>query len=393
MNQTKSKKYGLTITILFISMLQMGGMGLSPSLASISADMPDVPVSVVQTLTSFPSLVMIFVCLLANKLVFKFGKKLILLVGAISISAVGLLGYLFNSNIVLLYIWAALLGVGFGTVLPTTSGVLAENYDGKARSSLMGVQSVFTNIGAMYLTYVGGWIAAIHWHLNYLVYLYALIPVILGIIFLPNDKPQANAAKTEAGEKISVRSLAKSTWLYGAITFLFMILYGVHSANISFFVVEKELGSPAVVGTIMAVNTIGGMVGGATFGFVNRIFKKYTFCAAFILMAIGLFITISADSLTPVMIGAVIVGCSISWDIPQSMLSITNDNAVEAAAMACSVAHIGGQIGTFASSLVMTNITSLFGSTVAFRYSFTAVACVILAVITFIVLKAVKSAK
>lgn len=41
----------------------------------------------------------------------------------------------------------------------------------------------------------------------------------------------------------------------------------------------------------------------------------------------------------------------------------------------------------------MTNITSLFGSTVAFRYSFTAVACVILAVITFIVLKAVKSAK
>ena len=145
MNQTKSKKYGLTITILFISMLQMGGMGLSPSLASISAEMPEVPVSIVQTLTSFPSLVMIFVCLLANKLVFKFGKKLILLVGAACISAVGLLGYLFSSSIVLLYIWAALLGVGFGTVLPTTSGVLAENYEGKARSTLMGVQSVFTN--------------------------------------------------------------------------------------------------------------------------------------------------------------------------------------------------------------------------------------------------------
>ena len=109
MNQTKSKKYGLTITILFISMLQMGGMGLSPSLASISAEMPEVPVSIVQTLTSFPSLVMIFVCLLANKLVFKFGKKLILLVGAACISAVGLLGYLFSSSIVLLYIWAALL--------------------------------------------------------------------------------------------------------------------------------------------------------------------------------------------------------------------------------------------------------------------------------------------
>ena len=393
MNQTNVKRYGLTVTILYISMLQMGGMGLSPSLASISAEMPEVPVSVVQTLTSFPSLVMIFVCLIANKLVFKLGKKVILLTGAACISVVGLLGYLFNSSIVLLYVWAALLGVGFGTVLPTTSGVLAENYEGRSRSILIGAQSVFTNIGAMYLTYVGGWMAAIHWHLNYLVYLYALIPVILGIIFIPNDKPAIAASTACQEERVSVRSLSRNTWVYGAITFLFMILYGVHSANVSFFVEEKSLGSLAVVGTIMAVSTIGGMVGGATFGFVNRLFKTYTFCAAFILMAIGLFITISADSLTPVMIGALVIGCSISWDIPQSMLSITNENSVEAAAMACSVAHIGGQIGNFASSLVMTNITSLFGSTVTFRYSFTAVACVVMAVITFVLLKVIKADK
>ena len=158
----KSKK-GLTITILFVSMLQMGGMGLAPSLASIAADMPEVPVSIVQTLTSFPSFVMIFVCLIANKVIEYVGKKRVLLTGAIAISAVGILGYLFNSSIVLLYCWAGLLGVGFGTVLPTTSGVLAENYDEKERGSLMGIQSVFTNIGAMYLTYVGGWVAAIHW--------------------------------------------------------------------------------------------------------------------------------------------------------------------------------------------------------------------------------------
>ena len=108
----KSKK-GLTITILFVSMLQMGGMGLAPSLASIAADMPEVPVSIVQTLTSFPSFVMIFVCLIANKVIEYVGKKRVLLTGAIAISAVGILGYLFNSSIVLLYCWAGLLGVGF----------------------------------------------------------------------------------------------------------------------------------------------------------------------------------------------------------------------------------------------------------------------------------------
>ena len=332
----KSKK-GLTITILFVSMLQMGGMGLAPSLASIAADMPEVPVSIVQTLTSFPSFVMIFVCLIANKVIEYVGKKRVLLTGAIAISAVGILGYLFNSSIVLLYCWAGLLGVGFGTVLPTTSGVLAENYDEKERGSLMGIQSVFTNIGAMYLTYVGGWVAAIHWKLNYLVYLYALIPVIFGIIFLPNDKPVK--AEVSGDEKVGFGSLNKTTWVFGAITFLFMILYGVHSANISFFVMEKELGSPAVVGTIMAVCTLGGMLGGATFGAVNKIFKTYTFAAAFFLLAISLVITIKAPNITVLLIGALLCGCSISWDIPQSMLSITNTNRVEAAAVACSVGH------------------------------------------------------
>lgn len=385
----KKSKAGLTITILFISMLQMGGMGLSPSLASIAADMPEVPLAVVQSLTSFPSLMMIFVCLIANKIIERTGKKSVLLTGAVCISAVGILGYLFNSSIVLLYCWAALLGVGFGTVLPTTSGILAENYNEKERGGLMGIQSVFTNIGAMYLTYVGGWVAAIHWKLNYLVYLYALIPVILGIIFLPNDRPTADSGRKEE-EKIKFSTLNKATWIFGLITFLFMILYGVHSANISFFVLEKELGTPAIVGTIMAVNTLGGMLGGATFGFVNKIFKTYTFAVAFFLLAVSLVITIAAPSIPVVLAGALLCGCSISWDIPQSMLSITNSNRVEAAAAACSVAHIGGQIGTFASSFVMTTITSVFTQTVSGRYMITAGVSAVFGIIVLILIKTLR---
>ena len=191
-------------------------------------------------------------------------------------------------------------------------------------------------------------------------------------------------------EKVGFGSLNKTTWVFGAITFLFMILYGVHSANISFFVMEKELGSPAVVGTIMAVCTLGGMLGGATFGAVNKIFKTYTFAAAFFLLAISLVITIKAPNITVLLIGALLCGCSISWDIPQSMLSITNTNRVEAAAVACSVAHIGGQIGTFCSSLVMTNITSVFSQSVSVRYAITAAISAACGVIVILIIKAMK---
>ncbi|MFR5780893.1 MAG: hypothetical protein ACLUEK_03145 [Oscillospiraceae bacterium] len=102
-------------------------------------------------------------------------------------------------------------------------------------------------------------------------------------------------------------------------------------------------------------------------------------------------LTIAANSLVMVLIGAVIVGMSISWTIPQTMLSLTNSNEVEATTMACSVGHIGGQIGTFCSSLVMTSITGLFSSSTTFRYVFTAVVCAVLAVVEAVIIKAMRS--
>lgn len=305
------------------------------------------------------------------------------------IAAVGALGFLFHDSIVQLYIWAGCLGIGFGSMLPTCSGILAENFDEQERGGIMGIQSVFTNIGAMYLTYVGGALAAIHWKFNYLVYFIALIPLIMGMLFIPKSKVEA--AQTGEGSKIKLSSLSKETWMYGAFTFLFMLCYGVHSANIAFFIVEKNLGSPAVIGTVMAICTIGGMVGGATFKYATKFADTYTFSIAYIILIAGLLLTVFSNGLTMVYIGAVLVGISISWTIPQCMLSLTNCNAVAAATVACSVGHIGGQVGTFCSSIVMTSITGLFSSSTVFRYIFTACVCAVLAIIEGIIVKVMKA--
>lgn len=133
------------------------------------------------------------------------------------------------------------------------------------------------------------------------------------------------------------------------------------------------------------------MAGGATFKYVNKVFDTYTFSVSYVLLILGFVLTIAANSLVMVLIGAVIVGMSISWTIPQTMLSLTNSNEVEATTMACSVGHIGGQIGTFCSSLVMTSITGLFSSSTTFRYVFTAVVCAVLAVVEAVIIKAMRS--
>ena len=99
--------------------------------------------------------------------------------------------------------------------MPTSNGIIAENYAEDERGKLMGIQDLFTNGGGMYLTLIGGVLAAKAWNYTYLAFLYALIPLVLGCIYFPADKP----AKA-SGEKSHLK-IAPVTWLFGAIIFVF----------------------------------------------------------------------------------------------------------------------------------------------------------------------------
>ena len=156
----------------------------------------------------------------------------------------------------------------------------------------------FTNGGGMYLTLIGGVLAAKAWNYTYLAFLYALIPLVLGCIYFPADKP----AKA-SGEKSHLK-IAPITWLFGAIIFVFINSYGVMGANISFIITERGMGTAALTGTAMAIFLVGGMFGGLIFSPFEKKLREYVLCCGFIALVIGFLIIYFAQSLVILFIGA-----------------------------------------------------------------------------------------
>lgn len=260
--------------------------------------------------------------------------------------------------------------------MPTSNGIIAENYAEDERGKLMGIQDLFTNGGGMYLTLIGGVLAAKAWNYTYLAFLYALIPLVLGCIYFPADKP----AKA-SGEKSHLK-IAPITWLFGAIIFVFINSYGVMGANISFIITERGMGTAALTGTAMAIFLVGGMFGGLIFNPFEKKLREYVLCCGFIALVIGFLIIYFAQSLVILFIGAFVVGTSIGFEMPGTLLYATNYNTVEASTAGCAVIHMAGQLGTVCSALFYTPVAGLIKpNDTSFRFLFAACVCTALALL------------
>ena len=371
----------MTLAILFISALEMGGMGLQPALAAIQESFPDVPATVIQTMSNFPGFAMLIGCVISTLLATRFSKKVLCQFGVACYAAIAVLGFFFHGSIVLLFAWQIVLGLGFGFLMPTSNGIIAENYNEQQRGAIMGIQNTFTNGGGIYLTFVGGFLASIDWHYTYLAYLFGLIPLILGCIYLPNDRPAAKGTKQGGG----YLNVSKKTWMYGVIIFLFITSYTVFGSNVSFVISDRGLGSSAMTGTAMSIFLVGGMLAGPLFSPTERRLHDYTFCIAFLLLTAGFLIVYFAQSLTVVFAGALVTGLSMGFAMPTALLGCTNCNTVEAATAGCAVAHMAGQVGTVLSAIIYTSAASLFSSASDFRFLFAAISCAVLSVLVAVV--------
>ena len=373
----KTNKKLLTLTILLISATEMGAMGIAPSLASIAADFPDTPITSIMNIMNFPGIAMIVVALITPFLIRVIPKKILCNAGVLCYAAIGPLGYLFNSSVVLLYIWAGLLGVGFGLLMPTSNGLIADFYSEEERGGIMGMQTMFTNLGGIYLTYVGGMLAAVSWHMNYLAYCIGFIPFVLGCIVIPKE----NMEQTKEEIKKEKVRMNPKVFMYGIFIFIFIATYGVFNNNMSFLIESRGIGDAATSGTVTALFLVGGVLGGILFGPLNKRLNDYMYCVGFGFLVAGYLLVYAANGLPMLFLGAVVSGMSISQCMPQSLLGATNCSKVAGVTAACMVIHVGGQLGTFLGTYFYTPVPAMLSDAVDFRYIFAAVMAAVMVVV------------
>ncbi len=360
-------------TILIIALVQMPMLALTPAFNLIQTiAFPDKSLAQVQTvmgLTNFVSpLTSIVVMLLINS--GKVTKKGAVIVGLILLSLTGLFAVLQHTMFWNLVALSIFLGMSTGCFMTNAFGLMFDNFDDEFRQKVAGYQTSAINAGGILFSLIGGVLATFMWYGGYLLLLAGLPIAILVFFTVPYYKSPSAKVTGNYTEK---SRLNPRIFYYSAITFLFMMIYGVCGANISTHI--ADLGNSATSGILVAVQMGGGVFSGIFFGRLSDRYGDLVMVVACTTLFIGfLLLGIFASSLIMIIIGVFIAGMSLSLLLPRCVYSVSTlvDSSNSATATVI-ITSIAPSMGGFVSPILFTNLTdALYKDSTVFRYLFMA---------------------
>ncbi len=374
-------KKGIKAAILTISFVQLGTNGVAAILADIAREFPHVSTTTIQLLMTFPSLFIVGLTLISAWLSNFVSKKILVYLGLVLVSVSGILSFLFHDNLISLFLWAGILGIGIGLVVPMAFSFISDYFDEEEQSVMMGLQSSASNIGSMVMTLVGGFLASISWNYDYLVYLLAIPGLLLTCIYVPRNQIK----KIKSSNK---KVIPKNVWLYGLIAFMFMLVFYMGPTNLSLFVAEEGIGSNALAGMAATIFLLGGALMGILFGFVSSKIGLKTIPIGFFILAIGFIIMSKANYASVFYLGSFLAGSSISLTLPQCMLRVSLLDNKEEVTLGLAIVMACGNLGTFAAPM-LTNVAAIAmkSDLAKNRFVFCGEVAVILAIILYILCK------
>lgn len=357
-----SKNLKVKIGIFSMSLLSMAPLGIVPSIALIAASFPEASVSEVQMLTSIPSLMSLVAAVIVARVANIIPRKLLAVSGPALVLVGGILPFLLPANLPLMLVCSGILGCGVGFVSNLTQVLITDLLAPEERQEAMALNTVFVNVGGIFMTFVGGQLASGGWRNNYLVYLIALVPIIAVAALIPMKSQSVEAAK-EADPKPKMReSVTANVIIIAAITLVYMLLYNVFSNNIALLLSERNLGDSGISGIVSSIGLIGGMIAGMVVGKIIPYFQKISLGVSFALLAIAMAVIALVPNAIVITVAAFFTGVSMTILMAQCpfLISLSTTPLTMPGAMA--VYSIGSSFGSFASPTVMNAINgAVFG--------------------------------
>lgn len=288
---TKHRRWKLTTAILSLSLLTvMAGAAVAPALGLIVEHFRDVDQTLVQMIISIPALFIFITNLFFRPLCKRFRARTLMLIGLALYIIGGCAAGLF-SNIWLILIFRAVVGVGVGILMPLSTGLISFYFTKDKQDALMGMSSAMNMMGGVVATLIAGALAQLSWRAAFLVYLMGLISVIFALLWMPNERIfDPKEVKKEEGvfKKYNVFIIAM---------FLLMVSFFIYPANFAMETAISGIIPQQLIAVIMALMDIFGFFGGMAFAGIKRRMRKQTRFVAPALFLIG-YVLLALPSMT-----------------------------------------------------------------------------------------------
>ncbi len=330
-------------TLLLCSILViMAGVPIAPSLPAMRAHFAAVAHAEywVRLVLAMPALTIVVGSPLAGQLADRLGRKWLLFFAALGFAIAGTSGYYLDSLFAIL-IGRAILGLAVGAAIVSVTALIADYYQGPARSTLIGLQSTAISLGGFAAIALGGVLADIDWRLPFLIYAFGflLAPAVATLLSEPAERePEKNSPENSA---------APLPWrLLGAIysiEFLHMLFFYITPIQLPFYLKEQfDLGATRSGFAIASITLSQAVVASLYSRFEARISFAAIAAVAFLCAGIGYGCVGLAENYPQIVASMAIAGLGFGLLMPNSKFWLAQTTAAATRGRA-----LGGLITAF----------------------------------------------
>ncbi len=317
----QNKKKCLMVSILSLSLLTvMAGAAVAPALGVIQAYFADSNELFVQMIVSIPAVFIMITNFIFPKLCTRFGAKTLVLIGLLLYVFGGCLAGAF-SNIFLVLITRAFVGVGVGLIMPLSTGLLSYYFALDEQEKLMGYSSAMNQMGGVIATLLSGLLANITWRASFLVYLMGLFSIVLCLFFLPNDRiGGAQQADSTVGKTVDI---LKNNYVYVGAMLLLMITFFIYPTNFAMETIKDGIIPQQYIAVIMAGMDFVAFFGGLLFVKIKAICGRNTRFVAPVLFCVGYSLMAIVGGWFGILAGSVCIGFANGAGVPFLMSEVS----------------------------------------------------------------------
>ncbi|MDF2962293.1 MAG: hypothetical protein K0S39_4028 [Paenibacillus sp.] len=280
-----------------------GTMIAAPAVKLLVDAFPDTNALLIQWVVTLSSLFILPTLFMTGYLSKRFSRKNILIIGLLLYLAGGI-GPAFSNSFSLILVFRAILGISIGLISPTFNSLIAENFQGKERTRMNGFITAINGIGGAVFLSIGGIIASYGWREVFFTYIYAVILLILVLVFLPKFPP---VPIREQG----TQSSAKLPFFFYVVAIaggIHTMLYFLIPTNLSLYLTDNGIGSVSTVGYLSALSLIGVFVAGLVITSLTHMVRKMLVPLTLMVMGIGFLLISMAKSVWTMAIAVFLIG-------------------------------------------------------------------------------------
>ncbi|WP_274653193.1 MFS transporter [Paenibacillus humicola] len=285
----------LAVTASFAPMLA------APAVKLLMSDFPGTDPLLIQWVVTLSSIFILPTLFAVPYLSGRFSRKSILIFGLV-VYIVGGIGPSFVNSVGWILVFRAILGLSIGLVAPTFNALIAENFQGQERAKMMGRVTAVNGIGGAVFLSIGGFIASFGWRSVFLSYLYAVVLLILALLFIPRVKPAPRKTGAPAGK------LPPKFYGIALLSGLHVMLYFTIPTSLPLFLSENGIGTAQAVGYFTAVSLISIFIAGLVFPLLTRLLRGAVVPLGLLLYGLGFLLVGAAHSVTSVGIAVFLIG-------------------------------------------------------------------------------------